>query len=169
MCLEGSLKPMRTGELPGLSPGVHIRPGRLADLDHLWELENRVFATDRMSRRSLRRVLASPSAAVLVAETDAAVAGVAVVLVRANSRIARFYSLAVAPEHAGRGIGSALTAAAETAARSRGCEWLRAEMDEKNNAAIKNIRKAGYREFGRRQEYYQDGGHALRFEKQLTP
>lgn len=169
MSLDGSLRPMRTSELPRPSPGVHIRPGRLADLDPLWELENRVFATDRMSRRSLRHVLASSSAAVLVAETDDAVAGVAVVLFRANSRIARFYSLAVAPQHAGRGIGSALTAAVESAARSRSCERLRAEMNEKNDAAIGNIRKAGYRQFGRRQDYYQDGGHALRFEKQLTP
>ena len=99
---------------------------------------------------------------------DGAIAGVAVVLFRATSGIARLYSLAVAPKHTGRGIASALLAAAEKAARSRNCQWLRLEVHEKNRAAIKVYRKAGYHEFGRHDRYYQDRGDALRFEKRLT-
>jgi ribosomal protein S18 acetylase RimI-like enzyme len=147
--------------------GFHIRRGKPADLDALWDLENSVFATDRMSRRSLRRLLASPSAAAIVAQSDGAIAGVAVVLFRVNSRIARLYSLAVVPKHTGRGIASALLAAAEKTARSRKCQWLRLEVHEKNHGAIKVYRRAGYYEFGRHHRYYQDRGHALRFEKQL--
>jgi ribosomal protein S18 acetylase RimI-like enzyme len=150
------------------SHGVRIRRGKPADLDALWDLENRVFETDRMTRRSLRRLLASPSAAAVVAQSDGGIAGVALVLFRATSRIARLYSLAVAPKHTGRGIASALLAAAEKAARSRQCGCLRLEVHEKNHGAIKVYRKAGYREFGRHHQYYQDRGHALRFEKALT-
>jgi ribosomal protein S18 acetylase RimI-like enzyme len=149
------------------SHDVHIRRGRSADLDALWELENRVFETDRMSRRSLRRLLASPSAIAMVAQSDGAIAGVAMVLFRANSAIARLYSLAVAPKHTGRGIASALLAAAEKAARSRQCRVLRLEVHERNHGAIKVYHKAGYREFGRHHQYYEDRGHALRFEKPL--
>jgi ribosomal-protein-alanine N-acetyltransferase len=140
----------------------------MTDLDALWELESSVFATDRMSRRSLKGLLASPSAAVMVAQADGALAGVALVLFRTNSRIARLYSLAVAPGHTGRGIAAALMAAAEEAARARKCLSLRLEVHEKNHGAIKVYCKAGYHEFGRHHQYYQDRGHALRFEKALT-
>jgi ribosomal protein S18 acetylase RimI-like enzyme len=159
---------MRTGQPARSSHHVQVRRGKPADLDALCDLENRVFETDRMSRRSLRRLLASPSAAAMVAQSGGEIAGVAVVLFRANSAIARLYSLAVAPKHTGRGIASALIAVAEKAARSRKCRWLRLEVHEKNHGAIKVYRKAGYHEFGRHHQYYQDRGHALRFEKELT-
>ena len=42
-------------------------------------------------------------------------------------------------------------------------------MHETNHAAISRYRKSGYREFGRHAAYYEDGGDALRFEKQLVP
>ena len=159
---------MHTGQPARPALGVHIRRGKPADLDALWELENRVFETDRMSRRSLRRLLASPTAAAMVAQSDGAIAGVAVVLFRATSRTARLYSLAVAPKHTGRGIASALLAAAEKTARSRKCRSLRLEVHEKNHGAIKVYHKAGYHEFGRHHQYYEDRGHALRFEKSLA-
>jgi [ribosomal protein S18]-alanine N-acetyltransferase len=158
---------MRKAQLAKPSHSVHIRRSRPADLDALWELENRVFETDRMSRRSLRRLIASPSAVALVAE-DGATVGAAIVLFRANSRTARLYSLAVAPKHTGRGIASALILAAEKTARSRGCNHLRLEVHEKNHGAIKCYRKAGYHEFGRHHAYYEDRSHALRFEKLLS-
>ena len=97
---------MRKPQLAKSSHAV-IRSSRPADLDALWELESRVFKTDRMSRRSLRRMLGSPSAVALVAEADGATVGAAIVLFRTNSRIARLYSLAVAPKHTGRGIVTA--------------------------------------------------------------
>jgi ribosomal protein S18 acetylase RimI-like enzyme len=151
------------------SHGVHIRRGDPADLDALYRLENRAFETDRMSRRSLRRLLRSPSAAVMVARSNGDIAGVAVTLFRANSRIARLYSIGVAPHHTGRGIAAALIAAAENAARARNCRVMRLEVHEKNHGAIKLYLKACYHEFGRHQHYYQDSGNALRFEKRLAP
>jgi [ribosomal protein S18]-alanine N-acetyltransferase len=159
---------MRIGRLAKSPDGAHIRRGKPADLDALWELENRVFATDRMSRRSLRRLLTAPSAVAVVARMDGAITGVAIVLFRAKSRVARLYSLAVAPKYTGRGIAAALLAAAEKIARSRKCRSLRLEVHEANLGAIKVYRRAGYHEFGRYYCYYQDSGHALRFEKQLT-
>jgi ribosomal protein S18 acetylase RimI-like enzyme len=148
---------------------VSVRRGRPTDLDELSDLENQVFSVNRMSRRSLRWLLASPSAEVLIAEAQADFAGAAVVLFRANSRIARLYSLAVVPRLTGRGIGSALIAAVEKAARSRKCRFVRLEVHEKNHGAIVCYRKAGYQQFDRRHEYYEDKGHALRFEKRIAP
>ncbi len=150
------------------SDGPSVRRSRQADLDALWELENQVFDTNRMSRRSLKRLLAAPSAAVLVAEHRGQLSGAAVVLFRANSAIARLYSLAVAPRLTGRGIGSALITAVEKAARTRKCRFVRLEVHEKNHGAILCYRKAGYEQFDRHHEYYEDKGHALRFEKPLA-
>jgi ribosomal-protein-alanine N-acetyltransferase len=151
------------------SAGLSVRRSRPADLDALWELENQVFDTNRMSRRSLQRLVVSPSAAVLVAEDRGRFAGAAIVLFRANSAIARLYSLAVAPRFTGRGIGSALITAVEKAARSRKCRFVRLEVHEKNQGAIVCYRKAGFAQFDRYHEYYEDKGHALRFEKPLGP
>src|SRR5262245_608604 len=148
---------------------VRTRKAEPGDVDDLIELEQRVFATDRLSRRSLRRFLTSPSAEVIVAEQDGVLAGTAIVLFRPRSLAARLYSIAVAPQMGGRGVAPTLLAAAEAAALARGCRAIRLEVHETNHAAISRYRKSGYREFGRHGRYYEDGGDALRFEKRLVP
>ena len=146
-----------------------IRPARASDLEGLVALEAQVFSTDRISRRSFRRFLASPHAATIVAELDGRLAGYALVLLRGSSGTARLYSIAVSPHLAGRRLGTALLKAAEEAALERGATRLRLEVREANDAAVGLYRKLGYRHFGRHAHYYEDKSHALRFEKRLTP
>ena len=148
--------------------GARVRRAGPRDLDALLELEHRVFATDRLSRRSLRHLLHAPTAEVLVAEADGRFAGTAIVLFRAGSRLARLYSIAVAPHMGGRGIASLLLDAAEDRARTRKCRAIRLEVHETNHRAISRYHKSGYREFGRYPTYYEDGGDALRFEKPIA-
>ena len=148
-------------------PEMRVRRAEPGDVDALIKLEHRVFATDRLSRRSLRRLLDSPSAAVLVAVENAQLAGIAIVLFRARSAVARLYSIAVAPHVGGRGVAAMLLDAAEEAALARGCRIMRLEVHRANHAAISRYRKSGYREFGRYRAYYEDGADALRFEKRL--
>jgi ribosomal protein S18 acetylase RimI-like enzyme len=151
------------------APAVRVRKAEPADLDALDALEHRVFATDHLSRRSLRHFLRAPTAEVLVAEHDGELAGTAIVLFRPRSSVARLYSIAVAPHKGGRGVGPTLLAAAEAAAVERGCGAMRLEVHETNAAAIARYRKSHYKEFGRYARYYEDGGDALRFEKPLAP
>jgi len=148
-------------------PEMRVRRAEPGDVDALIKLEHRVFATDRLSRRSLRRLLDSPSAAVLVAVENAQLAGIAIVLFRARSAVARLYSIAVAPHVGGRGVAAMLLDAAEEAALARGCRIMRLEVHRANHAAISRYRKSGYREFGRYRAYYENGADALRFEKRL--
>ena len=148
---------------------VRTRKAERDDLDALVELEHRVFATDRLSRRSLQRFLKSPSAELIVADDGARLAGTAIVLFRPRSVVARLYSVAVAPQMSGRGVAPMLLGAAEAAALARGCRAIRLEVHQTNHAAISRYRKSGYREFGRHRRYYEDGGDALRFEKRLVP
>jgi ribosomal protein S18 acetylase RimI-like enzyme len=147
---------------------VRLRKAEPGDIDALNALEQRVFATDRLSRRSLARFLKSPTAEVLVAQQGESLAGTAIVLFRPRAVTARLYSIAVAPHMGGRGLGSKLLNAAEAAALARGCTTLRLEVHQGNHTAIARYRKSGYREFARYRHYYEDGGDALRFEKRLV-
>jgi ribosomal protein S18 acetylase RimI-like enzyme len=148
-------------------PPIRLRPAVRGDLAALVEIENRAFDADIISRRSLRRFLAAPSAASVVAEHKGRIAGYALVLFRPNSAAARLYSIAVDPDLRGRGLGPALVDAAEEAALERDCVWLRLEVHENNARAIARYRKAGYRQFGQRPDYYEDHGAALLMEKRL--
>jgi ribosomal protein S18 acetylase RimI-like enzyme len=146
---------------------IRLRPAARDDLDALVDIENRAFDGDIISRRSLRRFLTAPSAVSVVAEYRGAIAGYALLLFRPNSAAARLYSIAVDPEARGRGVGPALIAAVEDAALDRDCVWIRLEVHENNTHAIARYRKAGFREFGRRATYYEDGGTAILMEKRL--
>ena len=159
---------MRSALAQHSAPQIRVRPAARGDLDALIALEQQVFITDRLSRRSLRRMLQSPSASVIVAkDADGALAGTAILLFRPRSTVARLYSIAVVPPMSGQGVGARLLQAAEQVALGRGCNSIRLEVHETNHAAMSRYRKSGYREFGRHGAYYEDGGDALRFEKQL--
>jgi ribosomal protein S18 acetylase RimI-like enzyme len=160
---------MPTAHAKAAAPAPQLRKGEVSDLDTLCEIERTAFATDRISRDGLRRMLASPSAALIVAEQDGVIAGYALVLFRAASALARLYSIAVLPRLAGRRIGAALLAAAEREALERVSSAMRLEVREDNATAVGFYQRAGYRQFGREPHYYEDGGTALRFEKRFSP
>jgi ribosomal protein S18 acetylase RimI-like enzyme len=145
-----------------------IRPADLGDLDALVAIETRAFATDRLSRRSFSRLIVAPTATVLVADAGAEVMGYALVLYRAQSRVARLYSIAVSADRVARGVGRALLAAAEEAACTRGCEAMRLEVHASNRRAAQLYERAGYVAFGHVDRYYEDGGTAVRYEKRWT-
>jgi len=144
-----------------------IRPARATDVDALSAIENAVFASDRISPRSLGRLIRSASASVLVATVGDVVVGYLVLLFRAGSSRARLYSIAIAPQQAGRGLGKALLAAAEREAERRAAS-LRLEVRADNSRAVCLYERNGYRQFGRLDSYYADGAAALRFEKVLS-
>jgi ribosomal-protein-alanine acetyltransferase len=145
-----------------------IRSARAADLPRLVEIENGVFAGDRLSRRALARHLRSPTAALLVAAAPPdRVVAYALLLFRATARRARLYSLAVDPDARGQGLARTLVAAAEAEARRRGAAALTLEVRVDNRPAISLYEALGYRGSGRRSDYYEDGADALRYEKPL--
>ncbi len=143
-----------------------IRPARLGDLPALEDLEQH-FPTDRLSRRSLRRLIGPGPSEVLAYEAEARVVGNIVVLYRHNSTRARLYSLIVHPNHQGRGIATALLDAAERAAIRRGCDALSLEVRNDNAAALRLYQRLGYSVIARLQNYYDDECPALRLEKKV--
>lgn len=147
---------------------VTTRPAGPGDVEALKALEQRAFDTDRLSPRSLRDFLTSPSASLIVAEDGAGnLVGYALVRFRRGTRIARLYSIAVANEARGQGIGELLIRAAEDEARRRGYLFMRLEVRADNASAAALYQRLGYRRFGRYLDYYQDHADAIRLEKRI--
>jgi len=157
-----------TGSLRRRPPQVALRRARMSDLAALIALERERFKTDQLSRRSLRHFIASSQAAMIVAGGASGVVGCILVLYPPRSKLARLYSYVVAKKFEGQGIGRRLLAAAEDTARRRGRRAMRLEVHEHNTRAIARYEKSGYRMFGRHDDYYDDHGAALRFEKPLA-
>lgn len=146
-----------------------IRSATRADRTALEQLEKRAFDSDRLSPRSLRRLVDTAHALRLVGETAGQIVVDAFVLLRGRTSLARLYSLAVDPEWRGRGFGRTMLDAVEAAVTEAGRSVLRLEVREDNAVARALYTGAGYREIGRRADYYADGCAAIRMEKTLRP
>lgn len=141
---------------------VRIRQGHRADVDAMLALEA-VFPSDRMSRRSVRRFLTVSTARVLVAVNGAgAMLGNLIGLRRVGSRALRIYSVVVAPEARGLGIGQRLVEALQALALAEGCDRVTLEVRADNAAARALYAKLGYREAALLPGYYEDGSDGLR-------
>jgi len=152
---------------PGLAAAMSVRDATPADLDGLAELENRCFAADRLSRRSFRKLIGSPTAALRLVTRAGRIAGYALLFFRAGSDVARLYSFAIDPADRGTGLGLFLLGDCEATARARGLRLLRLEVRGDNAGAIRLYERVGYKPIGRYPAYYADKTDALRFEKRL--
>ncbi len=147
-----------------------IRPATIEDLDALVALEQQCFSGDRLSRRSFRRWLVGGQGILLVAESGKGeLAGYVLLLLRRDSKVGRFYSLAVAASFRGRGIASQLLGAVEQTCIDRGLEEVRLEVDVSNTGAIRLYEALGYVCYGSRAGYYESGADAVLMKKPLSP
>jgi ribosomal protein S18 acetylase RimI-like enzyme len=150
-----------------LPQAVRLRDARAADLEALLRLETAAFPGDRIARRSFRRLLGRPSAALRLATAGGSLLGYHLLFFRAGTSVARLYSIAVAAEARGRGIGRLLMEDAARIARKRGRSRLRLVVRVDNRAAIRLYESLGYRRIGRYPDYYDDGMAALRLEGEV--
>jgi len=148
---------------------MRIRPASLADLDALVAIETGSFQSDRLSRRQFRHLLTRAHAATLVAQVGAVLLGYVLLLFSRGTSVARVYSIAVAAEARGQGVGRALVAAAEARAWEEQRAYVRLEIRRDNLASQALFEAAGYRRFGVLSDYYEDHMEALRYEKALSP
>lgn len=152
-----------------MSDKTSIRPAQEHDLQRLVEIENICFSSDILSRRSFQRFLRNGAHELLVAERkldkQRQIVGYVLTLYRTGTSLARLYSIAVLPEHQGKGIARQLMLAAEKTALKQHCAYMRLEVNVNNASAIHLYEKLGYLPMGRISNYYDDGGDALRMEK----
>ncbi|TAN05935.1 MAG: N-acetyltransferase [Rhodanobacteraceae bacterium] len=154
--------------MPSHRSVIRIRRASAADLDALVALEQATFTSDRISRRQWRRHISNANASLRVHGTRGHVDAAALVFYRRHSSHARLYSLAVAADARGAGLGGRLLGAAEAAARAHGCSGMRLEVRVDNATAIALYTRHGYVRIARLPGYYEDGGDGWRFGKALA-
>jgi [ribosomal protein S18]-alanine N-acetyltransferase len=143
-----------------------VRPAQHADDAAILTLEE-LFPSDRMSLRSVRHFLKSPSARSWVAELDGAVVGNLILVTRRGSRTGRIYSVVVAPQARGRRFGERMVRAAQAAASKLGLKRINLEVRQDNTPARALYAKLGYVEAASLPGYYEDGADGLRLSKEL--
>lgn len=129
-----------------------------ADLDQVAALELALFGEEAWTRQMLADELAQQPASrhYLVAVQEGEIAGYAGLL--GAGWQADVLTLAVATDHWGRGIGSALLEALLNEAARRGCTEVFLEVRTDNNRAQRLYRRYDFTEIGIRRGYYQPSG-----------
>ena len=91
---------------------------------------------------------------------------IAYILYIIYDRMAHLISIAVHPNHRGKGLGRKLISKMEEEAKRQGAErvWLEVKA---NNPARTFYRRLGYREIIRVERYYPNGNDAIRMMKEI--
>lgn len=168
VAIRGRLSTTAT-ELAPQPRSVRLRRAVERDLDALVALEQAVFAGDRMALRQFRHHLTAPSSDLIVAAHSDGICGYALLFHRRGSAVARVYSIAVAGHARGQGLGDRLLQRLESTARAYGLSEMRLEVRKDNTGALALYERRGYRRFGERLAYYEDGADAWRLSKSLLP
>lgn len=137
------------------------------DLPALLQLEEQCFTTDRLNSRSFQWMINRAHGQLLVAQRGENLVGYAVVLFHRGTSLARLYSIAIAVQAQGSGLGKQLLERIEACALEHDCAYLRLEVRVDNPAAIALYERNGYRRFALIHDYYQDHADALRLEKRI--
>ena len=142
-----------------------IRSVLLGDIEQLEGIEETCFQCDRISRRSFRYWVKSERRVFMVAEVEGKVLAYALVMLLKGTKLARLYSIAVLPTARSMGLAKQLMLAVEEESAQRGRIFMRLEVSAENHRAIDIYKKAGYRQFGTYEDYYEDHQDALRLQK----
>lgn len=148
---------------------VTIRLAGPSDLDAIDALEAASFDADRFPRRNLRRMLTGGRTIFLIADVEKAAAGYLALSFREGSGTSRLYSLAIAPQMRGQGVGAALIARAMAETVHRGLRAIRLEVRETNASARTLYERCGFTLRGRRENYYGDGEAACLYAASAAP
>ncbi len=146
---------------------IAISPVTIFDLHLLTELEVQLFSSDIISHRQFKYLITKANSIVVKAESDEIFSGYMVLLKRRNSSGLRIYSLGVAEYARNQGVAQKFLSYAEQEAQRNHCNRLTLEVAVNNESAVRLYRKAGYIEYGQKENYYEDGCTALVFHKKI--
>lgn len=130
-----------------------------ADVAAVHALERRLFPVDAWPLDMFSAELAQPVCWYWVAEQDGAIVGYAGLM--CIRPVGDVQTIAVVPEHEGRGIGSALLRTLHAQARELGATEVLLEVRADNPRAQQLYRRFGYEQIHTRPRYYRDGADAL--------
>ncbi len=120
-------------------PGeVVIRKAKVSDIPQLLEVENKCFSYDQRSRRSFHWMIKKAHSVFMVIEWQGTILGYGLVLINQGTSLARLYSICTLKEYQGFGLASKLlTMLEEMSSQKEDCAYLRLEVKESNEGAIK--------------------------------
>jgi len=145
-----------------------IRLATLTDAQAIRDMEEACFQQDILSLKQIRYFINSPTASFLVLQSEAQIAGTALLLFRKNAAFARLYSFAIHPAFRKRGYAEKLHAACLSEILHKGLEKLVLEVRPDNVAALAFYEKQQYEKFGEFANFYEDGMRAIRLKKNLA-
>ncbi len=146
-----------------MTPEVTIRRATVHDLEAVAAIERSCFEPgDAFSRRQLHYLVTRSQGGCRVACRGNEVVGYLSLLARRTAQNLRIYSVAVAPEARGLGVGQQLVDAAVDAARELGLRTLTLEVRTDNRPAIALYERNGFRCDKLLRGYYHDGTDAHR-------
>jgi len=134
-----------------------VRPAGPGDLAALAALERAVFGAEAYPPFFFRQALDVFGPLLLVGEAEGGVAGYTLGGLAAGSTEGWVLSLAVAPEHRGRGVARALTEAVLAALAERGATRVRLTADPENRPAASLYERLGFAEVGTEDDYFGPG------------
>jgi ribosomal protein S18 acetylase RimI-like enzyme len=149
---------------------VNCRLYHPRDFARLYAIEEECFQTVlRFSWDYLRRLVRKACTATWIAEDEGEMAGFAIVdwALKKDRILAYIQTIEVAPGFRGRGIGRELLRRSEASAREAGAELIWLHVDENNSVAIRLYEEFGYRQSGRKEQFYPNGNAALICKKPL--
>ncbi len=148
-----------------------IRDMRSEDVDALAAIEKACFeagyADKMLSREDFASVLNEKDMTVFCSVLDGVVVGYASLFHEADGAI-NFDSLAVAPEHQGKGLGEELFQHVERFCKETGVPQLNLEIKETNYGLLKRYHRYGYKCFHVEPGFYADGWGAIRMKKRFA-
>lgn len=143
----------------GLPEGYRARPMTLADVEAVHELELRLFPEDAWPVDMFLAEIGHPTRRYTVVEREGDVMAYAGMMAVAETGDVQ--TIAVAPEHEGRGIGRWLMRRLQGQAVRAGAETMMLEVRADNLRAHGLYASMGYASIHRRRGYYAGGHDAI--------
>ena len=149
-----------------------IRDMAEQDIDALVAIEKACFeagyADKMLSREDFASVLNEESMTVFCCVEDGVVVGYASLFHEADDAALNFDSLAVSPDHQGKGLGEQLFRHVERYCEENRIPQLNLEIKETNYALLKRYHRYGYKCFEVEPQFYADGWGAIRMLKRFA-
>ena len=133
-----------------------IRKAVLGDLESIVSMEQ-TFGAEAFSKRSLRHFILSKNLVLVFIDPDTKCRiAYCIVLLRSDTSKAKLYSITVAEEARGRGIGRKMLEACEQYSRNFGRTEITLEVRANNQTAINLYQTFGFKFVKTLQSYYGD-------------
>lgn len=149
--------------------GVTIRQAERADLLAVVRIESASFPQP-WPANAFEQFLGRPGFLVAV-DADGAIVGFAIAddARTYGGRLGHLKDIAVHPKRRGEGIATALLERVLAVLRARGCDSVKLEVRESNDAAIGLYRRFGFERLRRVSGYYENGEDAIVMIRDLGP